>query len=220
MTGTVQQATQRPETTTEKFTREEGAKSGPVTVNWTALVEQVRSGEDAGMEEIYKLFERGIRYYLHRQVGSQELEDRVHDTFLIVIKAIRNDGIREPERLMGFIRTVVRRQVAGYIDDAVKARREEVELETGVTVADRTENPEQVAMIQERVSLMKSSLAALSDRDREILVRFYLKEEPVEKICQEMSLTETQFRLFKSRAKAKFGEIGQKKIKIRKIFLG
>src|SRR5947209_4918170 len=112
MTGTAQQATQRPETTTEKVTREEeGAKAGPATVNWTALVEQVRSGEDAGMEKIYKLFSRGIRYYLHRQVGSQDLEDRVHDTFLIVVKAIRNGDIREPERLMGFIRTVVRRQV-------------------------------------------------------------------------------------------------------------
>jgi DNA-directed RNA polymerase specialized sigma24 family protein len=59
---------------------------------------------------------------------------------------------------------------------------------------------------------MKSALDALSQRDREILVRFYLKEQPQEKICEEMDLTETQFRLLKSRAKAKFGEIGKKKL--------
>jgi RNA polymerase sigma-70 factor (ECF subfamily) len=59
---------------------------------------------------------------------------------------------------------------------------------------------------------MTSVLRELSERDREILVRFYLKEEPQEQICREMSLTETQFRLLKSRAKAKFGEIGRKKL--------
>jgi DNA-directed RNA polymerase specialized sigma24 family protein len=59
---------------------------------------------------------------------------------------------------------------------------------------------------------MKSALADLGQRDRDILVRFYLKEQSQEQICREMSLTETQFRLLKSRAKAKFGEIGRKKL--------
>jgi hypothetical protein len=36
-----------------------------------------------------------------------------------------------------------------------------------------------------------------------------MKQAP-EQICREMGLTETQFRLYKSRAKAKFGELGKK----------
>jgi RNA polymerase sigma-70 factor (ECF subfamily) len=52
----------------------------------------------------------------------------------------------------------------------------------------------------------------LSDRDREILTRFYLDEQTQEKICEDMSLTETQFRLLKSRAKARFGELGKRKL--------
>jgi RNA polymerase sigma-70 factor (ECF subfamily) len=44
------------------------------------------------------------------------------------------------------------------------------------------------------------------------LTRFYLKEQPQEQICREMDLSETQFRLLKSRAKAKFGEIGRKSL--------
>ncbi|HZS53349.1 MAG TPA: sigma-70 family RNA polymerase sigma factor [Bryobacteraceae bacterium] len=164
------------------------------------------------MEQLYKLFSRGIRYYLCRQLGPQELEDKVHDTFLIVVNAIRRGDLREPERLMGFVRTVVRRQVAAYIEHAVHTRREQAELETGISVADRTQNPEQEAMVKQKAELMKSALGALSKRDRDILVRFYLKEQPQEQICREMSLTETQFRLLKSRAKAKFGEIGKKKL--------
>jgi RNA polymerase sigma-70 factor (ECF subfamily) len=187
-------------------------------VEWGILVNQIKAGEETGMEQLYKLFSRGIRYYLCRQLGPQELEDKVHDTFLIVVNAIRRGDLREPERLMGFVRTVVRRQVAAYIEQAVHNRREQADLETGVTVADRKQNPEQEAIIRQKAELMESALSALSERDREILVRFYLKEQPQEEICREMDLTETQFRLLKSRAKAKFGEIGKKKLAASGIF--
>ena len=38
------------------------------------------------------------------------------------------------------------------------------------------------------------------------------QEESQDQICREMELTETQFRLLKSRAKARFGELGKKKL--------
>lgn len=198
--------------------RERTSRPGYSSVEWGILVSQIKGGEEPGMEQLYKLFSRGIRYYLCRQLGPQELEDKVHDTFLIVVNAIRRGDLREPERLMGFVRTVVRRQVAAYIEQAVHNRREQADLETGVAVADRNQNPEQEAMIRQKAELMESALSALSERDREILVRFYLKEQPQEQICREMDLTETQFRLLKSRAKAKFGEIGKKKLAASGIF--
>jgi RNA polymerase sigma-70 factor, ECF subfamily len=100
----------------------------------------------------------------------------------------------------------------------VNKRREQADLETGVTVADRKQNPEQESLLRQQAELMRSALAALSERDRDILIRFYLKEQPQEQICREMSLTETQFRLLKSRAKAKFGEIGRKKLASNGLF--
>lgn len=194
------------------------SKPSFTTVEWGELVAKVKAGEDEGMEQLYKLFSRGIRYYLCRQLGPQELEDKVHDTFLIVVNAIRRGDLREPERLMGFVRTVVRRQVAAYIESAVHTRREQADLETGITVADKKQNPEQEAILRQKTALMKSVLESLNQRDRDILVRFYLMEQPQDQICREMSLTETQFRLLKSRAKAKFGEIGKKKLTTSGIF--
>ncbi|HLK19831.1 MAG TPA: sigma-70 family RNA polymerase sigma factor [Bryobacteraceae bacterium] len=181
-------------------------------VNWQGLVERIHGGDETGMEELYRLFGRGIRYYLCRQLGHQELDDKVHDTFVIVVSAIRRGELREPERLMGFVRTVVRRQVAAYIDDAVHSRRDELNLDLGIRVADRRSNPEQSAAFRQKVQLMLDVLSALTDRDREILTRFYLDEQSQETICREMVLTETQFRLLKSRAKARFGEIGKRKL--------
>jgi RNA polymerase sigma-70 factor (ECF subfamily) len=182
------------------------------TVNWQDLVDRIQHGEDSGMEDLYKLFARGIRYYLCRQLGAQELDDKVHDTFVIVVQAIQRGELREPDRLMGFVRTVVRRQVAAHIDRVVHSRREETDLDLGVRVADHARNPEQTVVFRQKVEFMLSVLASLSDRDREILNRFYLREQDQGQICVEMGLTETQFRLLKSRAKARFAEIGRKKL--------
>lgn len=179
---------------------------------WKSLVERIRAGDGTAQEELYQVFARGIRYRLCRQLGPNELEDRVHDTFVIVIQAIRRGDLREPERLMGFVRTVVRRQISSYIEQAMHRRREQGEFEAAFPMVDRTTSPEQRAIEQQRRELMAGILKRLGSRDREILERFYLHEESQEQICEEMSLTETQFRLLKSRAKAKFGEIGRKKL--------
>jgi RNA polymerase sigma-70 factor (ECF subfamily) len=181
-------------------------------VNWNWLVSRIRVGDEAAMAELYQIFARGIRFYLCRQLGSQELDDKVHDTFLIVVQAIRRGDLREPERLMGFVRTVVRRQVAAYIEDAVHRRREQTEVDGGMRLVDHSSTPEQTAMDRQRHELVFSILERMSSRDREILTRFYLHEQAQEQICEEMSLSETQFRLLKSRAKARFGELGKKKL--------
>ncbi len=181
-------------------------------VNWALLVSRIRAGDDSAMTELYQIFARGIRYYLCRQLGPQELDDKVHDTFLIVVQAVRRGDLREPERLMGFVRTIVRRQVAAYIEDAVHRRREQAEMDPGIRLVDQASTPEQNAMDRQRRELVQSVLGRMSSRDREILTRFYLYEQPQEQICDEMSLSETQFRLLKSRAKARFGELGKRKL--------
>jgi RNA polymerase sigma factor (sigma-70 family) len=187
--------------------------SGDHTVeDWANVVERIRLGEQTAVEELYRVFSRGIRYYLCRQLGPQDLDDRVHDCFLVVIHAIRKGDLREPERLMGFVRTIVRRQIAGFIEGMVETRRKQVDIEFGNIIPDEKLNPENSAISKQRESLAASVLKTISKRDREILTRFYLQEQSQEQICEEMSLTDTQFRLLKSRAKAKFGEMGKRKL--------
>jgi len=180
--------------------------------DWAELVERIHSGAIDGMEELYQLFSKGVRFYLCRQLGTQELDDKVHDTFLVVVQAIRRGELRDPQRLMGFVRTIVRRQVAAHIDRVVHIRREQLDMESTVRIPDPHGNPEETAIFRQRADLIRRVLNELSERDREILTRFYLREQSQDQICSEMVLTETQFRLLKSRAKARFGELGKKKI--------
>ncbi len=176
---------------------------------WCGLVEQIRNGDPSALEQMYRIFSTGIRFYLCRQLGPQDLDDRVHDVFLIIVQSIQKGELREPERLMGYVRTIVRRQVAAQIDNNVKARRNQADLDFGMTLSDHHPNPERNAIEHQNEELAMRILSSLPKRDREVLARFYLEEQPPDRICREMDLTETQFRLIKSRAKARFGELGR-----------
>jgi RNA polymerase sigma-70 factor (ECF subfamily) len=193
---------------------EETADHRPVSAQpgWTELVDKIRRNEPDGLEELYRVFSRGVRFYLCRQLGPQDLDDRVHDTFIVVAQAIQRGELREPDRLMGYVRTIVRRQVAAQIEDNVLNRRKQFDLDWGLAVKDTSSNPEQAAIRQEYQQLAVRVLKSIAPRDREILIRFYLWEQPVVQICAEMGLTDTQFRLLKSRAKARFGDLGKRKV--------
>jgi RNA polymerase sigma-70 factor (ECF subfamily) len=180
--------------------------------SWAELVARIQNGDPGALEDLYQIFSRGIRFYLCRQLGSQDLDDKVHDVFLIITQAIQRGELRQPERLMGYVRTVVRRQVATHIDAAVQARRSQASLEMGSVVRDRQPDPEHVAIERQNLELAMRILQSIPARDREVLIRFYLKEQPQEQICEELNLTGTQFRLIKSRAKARFGALGKARL--------
>lgn len=185
---------------------------------WADLVQRVHAGDPAAMEELYRLFSTGVRFYLCRQLGPQDLDDKVHDIFLIITQSIQRGDLREPERLMGYVRTIVRRQVAQYIETAIHRRRNHADIETGFALSDQQPSPERKLIAEENTKVALGMLNSLHKRDREVLTRFYLKEQSAEQICQEMELTQTQFRLIKSRAKARFGELGKRRMARRSGF--
>jgi RNA polymerase sigma-70 factor, ECF subfamily len=182
---------------------------------WSNVVKGVERGDACAMEELYKVFSKGIRFLLHRQLGPQDLDDKVHDVFVIITQAIRNGELREPERLMGYVYTVVRRQVASHIDRAIHLRRNRVDVDFENITSDKRPDPEREAINRQNLNFAMNVLQSIPKRDREVLTRFYLNEEPVEEICRAMDLSESQFRLIKSRAKARFGERGSRRVALR-----
>jgi len=182
----------------------------PQQGNWVGLVDKIKRKDESAMEELYHSFSKGIKFYLCRALGPQEMHDKVHDTFLIVVQAIQRGELRQSERLMGFVRTVVRRQVAAHIDQTVRRRNHDDVDVNGQGVKDSSRDPEQAAMNKQGEALAIKILKSISQRDRDVLTRFYLMEQSQEQICMDMNLTDTQFRLLKSRAKALFAEMGKR----------
>jgi DNA-directed RNA polymerase specialized sigma24 family protein len=136
------------------------------------------------------------------------VDDYVQEVLIIVLGAIRTGELRDPQCLMGFVRTVTRRQVAVHIRGAILSRRRLVSVEgTAAPATPSRESPEALVALQQRIAAVDRILFTLCPRDREILVRFYRDEQDSEQICLEMRLTSTQFRLYKSRALARCCEL-------------
>jgi RNA polymerase sigma-70 factor, ECF subfamily len=181
-------------------------------VDWKAVVDQILRGDPAGEEALYQNLSSGARLFLQRRLGTPDVEDKVHDLFLTIVEAIRRGEIREPERLMGFVRTVLYRQLNLEVSRIVRSRETTSGIETADHLSGAGPTPEQQALAHEKIALMKQVLREMSDRDFEVLARAYLREQPAERICIEMGLTSTQFQLLKSRAKARLSDLMQHKL--------
>ena len=169
-----------------------------------ALARHVAAGDPQAIELLYVLLLRASRHMLSNRLRDQDPEDFLHEMLAIVVEAIRNGDLRDPAALPGYVKGVVRRQGALCIVRKANARRRLVNAGSFIAAsAPSGTNPEAELLSQERADLMRRGLGCLSKRDCELMTRFYLREQPFRQICEEMNLTETQFRLFKSRAKAK-----------------
>jgi RNA polymerase sigma-70 factor, ECF subfamily len=172
------------------------------------VVDNVRSERPEGLDQLYRVF-RMLSPSLRRQVGFQEFDDRMHDIFLLVVEAIRDGKLREPGALPSYIHGVARLSTCSSI--GVRARHQRLSGSLRHWTRERSGNrtPEEELAHKQRIQIMRQLLATLSDREREVLTRFYLYEQSKEEICAALEITETQFRLTKSRAKQRLGRLQQ-----------
>ena len=179
-------------------------------IPWSVTIEEIRSGNEGGVEPLCAAVSECARAQLFQSVEPQAVDDYVQEVLMIVLAAIRSGELRNPECLMGFVRTVTHRQVTVHIRRAIISRRRLISVEsTALPRAPSHESPEARLRLLERVAAIKSVLERICPRDREILTRFYYEEQDSRQICREMQLTPTQFRLYKSRALAKCSELRQ-----------
>lgn len=184
---------------------------------WARLVEKVQAGEPSGLEELYEVFSTGVRFHLCRHVQPQDLDDLIHDLFLVITQSIQKGELREPERLMGYVWTIIRRQLANYIESMVRARRHH-RLDPGLMLRGHSPTPEGMMIERQSTTLAFRVLECLHGQHREILERFYIEEQRPAEICAAMALTATQFRVNKSRAKARYDQLLQARLSQRKGF--
>ncbi len=172
---------------------------------YRVLVERIAARDELAEKELYELLSPGLRFFLARSLPrTEDMEDELHNVFLIVVHAIQHGHIREPERLLGYVRGVVKHRLVAKIEEIQRMRLhvEASDFNLGGTPAD----VEEEIADKERKQIAMKVLQGMSAKHREVLVRFYLNEQTPDEIRREMCLTETQFRLLKSRAKACFVE--------------
>jgi RNA polymerase sigma-70 factor, ECF subfamily len=173
------------------------------STNMVEVVARIQADDDAACALLYAATIRGLRWQAYRKTGDNEAaSDLAHDAFTATLIAIKREQLRDPEKAVFFMQSTLRRLSAGWIRTKIKERRLQREGSMPGTPAAGHH------CTCERRTIAQDALSQLRDRDRDILVRFYLLEQSQDTICRELQLTRTQFRLLKSRAKARFAELG------------
>src|ERR1039457_3500483 len=86
------------------------------------LVEMIQRGHPAGLEQLYTMA-GNFTYFLMRQLGNDELLDKVHDVFVSAATAITTGRLRDSSRLTPFLTTLTRFYTYGQIDRRVVRRK-------------------------------------------------------------------------------------------------
>ncbi len=175
------------------------------------LVRRIHHGkgrDTAAETDLVRRYSRGLLYMLRRMAGDPALADDLHqETFRVVIERLRERGLEDPERLAGFLhRTAKNLFIGGY--RKVVRRKTEGEVDGLETVPDPAADPHQRAVREEEAALVRRLIGELeTDRDRQILYRFYIAEEDKERICADLDLSSLHFNRVLFRARQRFKDL-------------
>src|SRR5262249_19113309 len=154
------------------------------------LVSRIMAGERQAEAELVERYSRGVSIIIRREVGNAAAaEDLYQDTFRIALEKIRQGDVREPEKLSGFLCSLARNLIIDYFRRASRTK--------SLTAVEEAEPLSQAAPSQleellrkEKAKIVRQVINELkSDRDRQVLFRFYIAEEEKEQICADLGLT-------------------------------
>ncbi len=163
---------------------------------------RIRDGDRSAETELYHQYHRKLSGILWIKFHNQTLcEDVTQETFQIVLERLRTRGIDEPRSLTGFICKVAIYQGSNYINKE-KKNSSAIDPDTIDRIEGDEEAPEQDYRNQELVNFVKTILDEMkTPRDREILIRYYYRNEPGKEISRDLDISHEQFHRVISRAR-------------------
>jgi len=169
------------------------------------LVERIRAGSRPAEEELVERYSRGVWFVIRQQISEQDAaEDAYQESFRLVLEKVRAGEVREPERLSGFISSLARNVMIEQFRRQARRRARE-EQEAGQPFATPEPSPLDGLLREEQGALAREVLAGLaSDRDREVLYRFYLADDDRDEICAELGVTAGHFNQILFRARERY----------------
>ena len=162
-------------------------------------------------DEVFLRYRRPLmQVFLQRRIDRDAAQDLLQRTFLQAIKKIRSDGLDDPSNLGGYLYRTACKLATAYWRGELN-RRHDSDGELLSNLRDDALSLEESLDHDLRARVVRELMRKLSvARDREVLERFYLKEESRSAIRESMNLTELQFNQVLWRARQRFAEILRK----------
>lgn len=160
------------------------------------LAERIRGREPSAEDELVNLFSDRVRFFVLARTRDPELaRDLAQDVMLAVVRAVRSEQLREPERLAGFVYGTARNLLNNYLRSRDRLPKEDP-IDDAVHLAAPLEGEDN----SERIGLVRRALTALDVTDRKILLLTLVEGLKPGQIGLRLGLTSEIVRARKSRA--------------------
>lgn len=178
----------------------------------TGLAERIRSGDTAAEREFFLKFQAGVRAIIVRVTGSfATAEDLSQETFVVMLRRLRTTALEDPQKLAAFVAQTARNLAIAHTR---KERRRSTDAAGDAVdeIIDRALSQEACVHSQACARSVHEWLLELrSKRDRELLIRHYLKDEDTDVICRALGISASAFNLALFRARRRFLDVLQKR---------
>jgi RNA polymerase sigma-70 factor (ECF subfamily) len=187
-----------------------GASAHP---DYGSLVKRIVDGDATAETELVAHFKEPVLLIIRRVTNNTSMiEDFSQDTFLTVIRKIRNGDLKQPKSLGYFIASVARHHTIEQM--RVMRRRASEDLEQADQVADPSPNQLENLQTSRKFDEIREVIGELRPRYKELLLRLYINEEPKEMICADLGMTSEQFDGVVHRARQRFKTLYLKRKRI------
>ena len=189
------------------------APAGPADWDPQEIVRRIRERDPEADAELVRRYQRGVSVILRRAgAGPPEADDLSQETFALALRKIRAGEVRQPERLAGFLCSLARNLA---IEHFRRSRSQRAAGDPDQEAPSPAASPLEELLRAERAATVRRVLDELpSDRDRQILHRFYLAEDDKETICRDLGLSSLHFNRVVFRARERYRELYAKRAEI------
>jgi RNA polymerase sigma-70 factor (ECF subfamily) len=178
------------------------------------LVRRIQAGEPRAETELVTQYREGLFFLLKRWTRDPETaEDLCQETLRLALEKIRKGEVREPDRLAAYLRSLAKNLSTQLYRRTGERTDLREELAPGQELPDRQPGALASLLQEEKACLARRVLQNLgSDRDRQILLRYYLSEERPERICSDLGLTSEHFYRVLHRARQRYRRLFEEQI--------
>lgn len=161
----------------------------------TVLARKIRAGDPSAEVRLIQRLSPGLRVLLRRLTREPSLADDIHqETFAVVLPKLRNGELREPDAVAAFTRSTARNLLIAHQRKEVRFEQMDPVSETSDhrpwRIDSRPAAPQlQEVLAREEASAVRTVLSSMKhQRDRSVLLRYYLTEASKQEICRDLEI--------------------------------
>ena len=180
--------------------------------NAFSLVERIQAGSTEAETELVQQYWKGLVIMLEQRTNNHaSAEDLAQETLIIVLTKLRDGGLHNPGALTSYIH-----QTAKYVAiGAFRKKDNQIELTDDADSLSPVNGADSTVESLANAQLRRVVLAMLEEvhveRDRELLFRYYVSEQPKPEICEALDLSSDHFDRVLHRARKRCREMADRK---------